>query len=165
MIFIKKFKLKKKPFYVISLNFLCHYCCSINLTKQSEHSGLRPDTSSLVLICRRILSGKLAACCGWSRYRNRYIESISYWCLIGGWNMRAEIACTQSCLKLNWGNWLLISVRLSFQDYFKEICGNQKLYIIIIWPKNSLRPAKGSRHMHDLALIQAVLFSFELDRF
>ena len=26
------------------------YCCSINLKRQSEHSGLRPDTSSLVPI-------------------------------------------------------------------------------------------------------------------
>ena len=25
-------------------------CCSINLKRQSEHSGLRPDTSSLVLL-------------------------------------------------------------------------------------------------------------------
>ena len=27
-----------------------YYCCSINLKRQSEHSGLRPDTSSLVTI-------------------------------------------------------------------------------------------------------------------
>ena len=25
-----------------------YYCCSVNLKRQSEHSGLRPDTSSLV---------------------------------------------------------------------------------------------------------------------
>ena len=38
--------------------FLCYYCCSINLQKQSEHSGLRPDTSSLVYICRQLISHK-----------------------------------------------------------------------------------------------------------
>ena len=27
-----------------------YYCCSINPKRQSEHSGLRPDTSSLVFI-------------------------------------------------------------------------------------------------------------------
>ena len=27
-----------------------YYCCSINLKRLSEHSGLRPDTSSLVSI-------------------------------------------------------------------------------------------------------------------
>ena len=52
MIFIKNFKLKKKfiLFYFISFNFLCYYCCSINLRRQSEHSGIRPDTSSLVYL-------------------------------------------------------------------------------------------------------------------
>ena len=51
MIFIKKFQIleKKKSFYFISFNFFMYYCCSINLKKHSEHSGLRPDTSSLVL--------------------------------------------------------------------------------------------------------------------
>ena len=37
-------------FIFISFNFLCYYCCSINLKRQSEHSGLRPDTSSLVVL-------------------------------------------------------------------------------------------------------------------
>ena len=52
MIFIKNFKFWKKKisFYFISFNFLCYYCCSINLKRQSEHSGLRPDSSSLVII-------------------------------------------------------------------------------------------------------------------
>ena len=50
MIFIKNFKYKKNSFYFISFNFLCYYCCSINLKRQSEHSGLRPDTSSLVVV-------------------------------------------------------------------------------------------------------------------
>ena len=52
MIFIKKFQIleKKISFYFISLNFLCYYYCSINVKRQSEHSGLRPDTSSLVSI-------------------------------------------------------------------------------------------------------------------
>ena len=27
---------------------MCFYCCSINLKRQSEHSGLHLDTSSLV---------------------------------------------------------------------------------------------------------------------
>ena len=35
----------------MSFNFLCYYCCSINLKRQSEHSGFRPDTSSLVRFC------------------------------------------------------------------------------------------------------------------
>ena len=50
MIFIKNFKFKKKKFHFIlfRLIFLCYYCCSINLKRQSEHSGFRPDTSSLV---------------------------------------------------------------------------------------------------------------------
>ena len=48
MIFIKNFKLKKNSLYFISFIFLMYYCCSINLKRQSEHSGLRPDTSSLV---------------------------------------------------------------------------------------------------------------------
>ena len=38
---------KKKLFYVITFNFLIVYS-SINLKRQSEHSGLRLDTSSLV---------------------------------------------------------------------------------------------------------------------
>ena len=41
---------KKNSFHFISFNFLCYYCCSINLKRQSEHSGLRPGTSSLVLV-------------------------------------------------------------------------------------------------------------------
>ena len=41
---------KKFSFFFISFNFLCYYCCSINLKRQSEPSGLRPDTSSLVII-------------------------------------------------------------------------------------------------------------------
>ena len=50
MIFIKKFQIleKKFSFYFFHLIFLCYNCCSINLKKQSEHSGLRPVTSSLV---------------------------------------------------------------------------------------------------------------------
>ena len=32
-----------------------YYCCSINLKRQSEHSGLRPDTSSLVPIFNRVM--------------------------------------------------------------------------------------------------------------
>ena len=35
-------------FYSIAFSFLCYYC-SINLERQLEHPGLRPDTSSLVL--------------------------------------------------------------------------------------------------------------------
>ena len=52
--FHKKFQiLEKKIFFFILFYFLeflkCYYC-SINLKRQSEHSGLRPDTSSLVAI-------------------------------------------------------------------------------------------------------------------
>ena len=39
-------------FYYISF-FLCYYY-SINLKRQSEHSGLRLDTSSLILFCREL---------------------------------------------------------------------------------------------------------------
>ena len=43
----------RKNFHLI---FLCFYCCSINLKRQSEHSGLRPDTSSLVLLASKIVN-------------------------------------------------------------------------------------------------------------
>ena len=46
MIFIKKFKFS---IYFITFNFFIGYNCSINIKRQSEHSGLCPDTSSLVL--------------------------------------------------------------------------------------------------------------------
>ena len=36
-------------FFILYLIFLCYYC-SIKFKRQSEHSGLRPDTSSLVTI-------------------------------------------------------------------------------------------------------------------
>ena len=51
MIFIKKIEIleeKKFSFCFISIIFFKCYDCSINLKRQSEHSGLRPDTSSLV---------------------------------------------------------------------------------------------------------------------
>ena len=62
MIFIKNFEnfkiknFRKKSFHFIlfQLIFLCYYCCSINLKRQSEHSGLRPDTSSLVLFAIKL---------------------------------------------------------------------------------------------------------------
>ena len=38
---------KKINFFLLNLNFPC-YSYSIDLKRQSEHSGLRPDTSSLV---------------------------------------------------------------------------------------------------------------------
>ena len=52
MIFIQTFSnFRKKKFfilfYLIFLSCLCYYC-SINVKRQSELSGLRPDTSSLV---------------------------------------------------------------------------------------------------------------------
>ena len=47
MIFIKKFQIKKIHFILFQLIFLSYYC-SINLKRQSEHSGLRPDPSSVV---------------------------------------------------------------------------------------------------------------------
>ena len=51
MIFIKKFQILEKKFFILFYFiyfFKCYYCCSINLKRQSEHLGLRPDTSSLV---------------------------------------------------------------------------------------------------------------------
>ena len=41
------FNKKSQTFLFLHLNFSCYYC-SIDLKRQSEHSGLRPDTSSLV---------------------------------------------------------------------------------------------------------------------
>ena len=40
-------------FYFITFNFFCYYC-SIKLKRQSEHSGLCPDTSRAVLFIFRI---------------------------------------------------------------------------------------------------------------
>ena len=50
MIFIKKLQIledKNFHFVLLHLTFWCYYC-PINLERQSEHSGLRPNTSSLV---------------------------------------------------------------------------------------------------------------------
>ena len=68
MIFIKNLQILEEKnfilFYFI-LFFSCYYC-SINLKRQSEHSGLRPDTSSLVclivfvLFFKRIQQKKLS---------------------------------------------------------------------------------------------------------
>ena len=44
---ISNFRKKKFHFILFHLIFLFYYC-SINFKRQSEHSGLRPDTSSLV---------------------------------------------------------------------------------------------------------------------
>ena len=41
--------IKKIEFNFLRLSFSCYYC-SIDLTRRSEHSGLRPETSSFVLI-------------------------------------------------------------------------------------------------------------------
>ena len=51
MIFIKisNFRKKNYSFSFIHLIFYCYYC-SINPKRPSEHSGFRPDTSSLVLV-------------------------------------------------------------------------------------------------------------------
>ena len=60
MIFIQKFSnfRKKFVFLFVLFNFyffLCCLCfyCSINVKRQSELSGLRPDTSSLVFFYSR----------------------------------------------------------------------------------------------------------------
>ena len=47
---ISNFRKKNFHFILFHLIFLCYYCCSINPKRQSEHSGLRPDTSSLVSV-------------------------------------------------------------------------------------------------------------------
>ena len=52
MIFIKKFQILEKEIFILFYFvyfFKCYYC-SINQKRQSEHSGFRPDTSSLVRI-------------------------------------------------------------------------------------------------------------------
>ena len=46
---------RKKKFHFISINFFVCYNCSINLKRQSEHSGLCLDTSSLVTIVTEYL--------------------------------------------------------------------------------------------------------------
>ena len=50
LIFTKKISNFRKHFsiYFVSFSFLCYYC-SINLKRQSEHSRLCSDTSSLVV--------------------------------------------------------------------------------------------------------------------
>ena len=50
IIVYKKFQIleKKMHFILLQIVFLGYYC-SINLKRQPEHSGLRPDTSSLVV--------------------------------------------------------------------------------------------------------------------
>ena len=49
MISFKKIKFKKFLFHFILLHFIfIGYYCSLNIKRQSEHSRLRPDTSSLV---------------------------------------------------------------------------------------------------------------------
>ena len=53
MIFIEKFSIFRKKFFIfISFFILCCLCyyCSINVKRQSELSGFCPDTSSLVLL-------------------------------------------------------------------------------------------------------------------
>ena len=58
MIFTKKKFIYEIFFYLLHLIFIGYYC-SINLKKQSEHSGLRRDTSSLVyfkLLCLQLAS-------------------------------------------------------------------------------------------------------------
>ena len=49
MISFEKFQVleQKKVIFFIHLNFERYYC-SVNLKRQSERSGLRPDTRSLV---------------------------------------------------------------------------------------------------------------------
>ena len=46
MVFIK---ISNFHFYFITFNSYIGYYCSINIKRRSEHSGLCPDTSSLVL--------------------------------------------------------------------------------------------------------------------
>ena len=58
--FHKKFHiLEKKIFFVLFHWFFKCYYCSINLKRQSEHSGLRPDTSSLVYFEIGMLNPKI----------------------------------------------------------------------------------------------------------
>ena len=49
MIFAKNLRLKKLVFILLHLTFSCYYC-SIDLARFPEHSGLYPDTNSLVLL-------------------------------------------------------------------------------------------------------------------
>ena len=45
--FYKKSQIKKKNLFFLHLVFSCYYCF-IDFKRQSEHSGLSPDTSNLV---------------------------------------------------------------------------------------------------------------------
>ena len=47
--FYKKSQIKKKSFFLLHLVFSCYYYF-IDFKRQSEHSGLSPDTSNLVNI-------------------------------------------------------------------------------------------------------------------
>ena len=55
--FHEKLQIFEKSFHSILFHLIFSgYYCSINLKRQSEHySGLRPDTSSLVLFSKRSL--------------------------------------------------------------------------------------------------------------
>ena len=58
MIFIKNFKFQTKKsfhFILLPLIFFIGYYCSKNIKRQSEHPGLRPDTSSLVKMYMKFL--------------------------------------------------------------------------------------------------------------
>ena len=58
--FHKKFQVLEKKIHFFSV----YYCCSKNLKRQSEHSGLRPDTSSC--LCLVFVLIYLCLMCCWS---------------------------------------------------------------------------------------------------
>ena len=56
--FYKKSQLKIQFYFFLNLSFSCYYC-SIELKRRSEHSGFRPDTSSLVRNCFKMVQESL----------------------------------------------------------------------------------------------------------
>ena len=49
IILTKNLKIKKKSFFFVTCKFFSGSYCFMDLNRQSEHSGLRPDISSLVM--------------------------------------------------------------------------------------------------------------------
>ena len=86
---------RKKKFHFISINFFVCYNCSINLKRQSEHSGLCLDTSSLFSTFVTIVSECL--CSGWVFFlQTKFGFWTSHFCrkfLISVWKDFLPVIC------------------------------------------------------------------------